>query len=43
MAPNLTRRQLEVLRFFRDYRNEHGLSPTLEEAATPPTRQRARS
>jgi repressor LexA len=29
----LTEKQILVLRFFRDYRREHGLSPTLEEAA----------
>ncbi len=29
----LTEKQLRVLRFFRDYRNQHGLAPTLEEAA----------
>ncbi len=29
----LTPRQLEVLRYFRDYRREFGMSPTLEEAA----------
>lgn len=30
---NLTAKQILVLRFFRDYREEYGLSPTLEEAA----------
>ena len=29
----LTEKQLGVLRYFRDYRREHGISPTLEEAA----------
>jgi len=29
----LTQKQLSVLRYFRDYRQEKGLSPTLEEAA----------
>ena len=29
----LTEKQIRVLRYFRDYRNDHGLSPTLEEAA----------
>lgn len=29
----LTERQIAVLRFFRDYRGEHGISPTLDEAA----------
>lgn len=33
MELNLTRKQLDVLRYFRDYRAEHGLAPTLEEAA----------
>lgn len=33
MSILLTARQLEVLRFYRDYRRRHGLSPTLEEAA----------
>lgn len=32
-SPLLTRKQLDVLRFFRDYHQEHGISPTLEEAA----------
>jgi len=29
----LTQKQLRVLRYFRDFRREHGISPTLEEAA----------
>ncbi len=29
----LTEKQIRVLRFFRDYRQAHGISPTLEEAA----------
>ncbi|MCC6785868.1 MAG: transcriptional repressor LexA [Planctomycetes bacterium] len=29
----LTEKQLRVLRFFRDYRQQRGISPTLEEAA----------
>lgn len=29
----LTSKQIEVLRFFRDYFREHGIAPTLEEAA----------
>ena len=29
----LTEKQIRVLRFFRDYRKEHGISPTLDEAA----------
>ncbi len=29
----LTEKQIRVLRYFRDYRNDHGISPTLEEAA----------
>jgi repressor LexA len=29
----LTEKQVRVLRFFRDYRAQHGISPTLEEAA----------
>lgn len=33
MNPMLTAKQIRVLRFFRDYRNDHGISPTLEEAA----------
>ncbi len=33
MKINLTKKQIGVLRFFRDYRNSHGISPTLEEAA----------
>jgi repressor LexA len=32
-TPLLTAKQLCVLRYFRDYRREHGISPTLEEAA----------
>ena len=32
-APMLTEKQLGVLRYFRDYRLENGISPTLEEAA----------
>ena len=32
-APMLTKKQLGVLRYFRDYRLENGISPTLEEAA----------
>lgn len=31
--PTLTQKQLGVLRYFRDFRREHGISPTLEEAA----------
>ena len=31
--PMLTEKQLCVLRYFRDYRRERGISPTLEEAA----------
>lgn len=31
--PRLTEKQLGVLRYFRDYRRERGISPTLEEAA----------
>lgn len=34
MEINLTAKQVRVLRFFRDYRSEHGIAPTLEEAAT---------
>ncbi len=34
MKINLTEKQIRVLRFFRDYREENGLSPTLEEAAS---------
>lgn len=33
MKINLTEKQIRVLRFFRDFREEHGISPTLEEAA----------
>jgi repressor LexA len=33
MHLTLTDKQLKVLRLFRDFRDEHGLSPTLEEAA----------
>ena len=33
MTINLTEKQIGVLRFFRDYRRSHGISPTLEEAA----------
>lgn len=29
----LTEKQIRVLRYFRDYRKEHGIAPTLEEAA----------
>jgi repressor LexA len=29
----LTEKQARVLRYFRDYRKDHGISPTLEEAA----------
>jgi SOS-response transcriptional repressor LexA len=29
----LTKRQLEILDFFKAYTREHGLSPTLEEVA----------
>jgi repressor LexA len=29
----LTEKQIRVLRFFRDYRNEKGIAPTLDEAA----------
>jgi repressor LexA len=32
-TPLLTAKQLRVLRYFRDYRRQHGVSPTLEEAA----------
>ncbi len=34
MSINLTERQIAVLRYFRDYRKDHGIAPTLEEAAT---------
>ena len=33
MKINLTAKQINVLRFFRDFRSECGISPTLEEAA----------
>jgi repressor LexA len=33
MMINLTQKQIGVLRFFRDYRRETGIAPTLEEAA----------
>lgn len=33
MAISLTPKQLKVLCYFRDYREEHGVCPTLEEAA----------
>ena len=33
MKSNLTEKQIRVLRFFRDFRANHGISPTLEEAA----------
>ena len=33
MEMMLTEKQINVLRFFRDYRKEHGIAPTLEEAA----------
>ncbi len=33
MMINLTQKQIKVLRFFRDYRREAGIAPTLEEAA----------
>ena len=29
----LTEKQIRVLRYFRDYRREHGIAPTLDEAA----------
>ncbi|MFY9342508.1 MAG: transcriptional repressor LexA [Planctomycetota bacterium] len=29
----LTEKQIRVLRYFRDYRRDHGIAPTLEEAA----------
>lgn len=29
----LTEKQIRVLRYFRDYRQEHGIAPTLDEAA----------
>ncbi|HVS19826.1 MAG TPA: transcriptional repressor LexA [Planctomycetota bacterium] len=31
--PPLTRRQRQILDFYREYSNEHGISPTLEEVA----------
>jgi len=33
MTMMLTEKQIRVLRYFRDYRQEHGIAPTLEEAA----------
>jgi repressor LexA len=33
MTMMLTEKQIRVLRYFRDYRQEHSISPTLEEAA----------
>lgn len=33
MKPTLTEKQIRVLRYFRDYRRERGIAPTLEEAA----------
>lgn len=33
MSINLTEKQIGVLRFFRDYRQERSISPTLEEAS----------
>ncbi len=33
MQITLTEKQITVLRFFRDYHREHGIAPTLEEAA----------
>jgi len=33
MKINLTAKQINVLRFFRDYHQERGIAPTLEEAA----------
>ena len=33
MEMMLTEKQIGVLRFFRDYRKQHGIAPTLEEAA----------
>lgn len=32
-VPTLTRRQRDIVDFFRDYREQHGISPTLEEIA----------
>lgn len=34
MKMMLTEKQIRVLRYFRDYRRQHGIAPTLEEAAT---------
>lgn len=33
MRPMLTEKQIRVLRYFRDYRRERGIAPTLDEAA----------
>ena len=33
MNPMLTEKQIRVLRYFRDYRRENGIAPTLDEAA----------
>lgn len=33
MNPMLTEKQIRVLRYFRDYRRQRGIAPTLEEAA----------
>lgn len=33
MKPMLTEKQIKVLRYFRDYRRDRGIAPTLEEAA----------
>lgn len=33
MEPMLTEKQIRVLRYFRDYRRERGIAPTLDEAA----------
>lgn len=33
MKPMLTEKQIRVLRYFRDYRRDRGIAPTLEEAA----------
>ncbi len=33
MKPTLTEKQIQVLRYFRDYRKDRGIAPTLEEAA----------
>ena len=38
----LTGKQLQVLRFIRDYRREHAISPTLEEIAKHFGSQRSR-